>query len=312
MTETDKRPDAKQAKLALAKSAWRILGILLTALAFAYITYALMLSGASVAAYFTSAELIFFILLGGFLYGLTLQFVGMGWWQVLVSLGNRTLDLDTALAIFGRTQIYKYLPTNVLHMAGRIAEARLHGVSTTILIIAQFVEFFLLASAAALVSGAFGWQLIKEQGHLSSISPTTIFWAITLIGVLCVAGMRWARHRYPISKIRLSQANGALALLCYSLFFLLNGALLKLLSVAVHGLDISVIQLMGIGAAAWLIGFIVPGAPGGLGVREAAMIAALTKLGVNEPAALTLALSHRISTILGDGAVALVFLSFKR
>ncbi|MGL3606258.1 lysylphosphatidylglycerol synthase domain-containing protein [Rhizobium sp. G187] len=312
MTETDRRQDAKQTKLTLAKTAWRIVSILLTALAFAYIAYALVLSGASVAAYFTSSKLIFSILLGGFLYALTLQFVGAGWWQVLVSLGDRALDLNTALAIFGRTQIYKYLPTNVFHMAGRIAEARLHGVSTTILIIAQFVEFFLLASAAALVSGAFGWHLIKEQGHQLNISPMTIFWATALIGVVGVVAVRWARHRNPINKIRLSQANGSLALLCYSLFFVLNGVLLKILSVAVNGLDISVIQLMGIGAAAWLIGFIVPGAPGGLGVREAAMIAALSKLGVNEPAALALALSHRLSTVLGDAVVAVVFLFRER
>lgn len=312
MTETDNRQDAKQTKLALAKTAWRILGILVTALAFAYIAYALVLSGASVAAYFTSSKLIFFILLGGFLYGLTLQFVGAGWWQVLVSLGDRTLDLNTALAIVGRTQIYKYLPTNLLHMAGRIAEARIRGTSTTSLIIAQVFEFFLLASAAALVSGAFGWHLIKEQAHQLPLSPIDILCVTTLLGVFGVVAMRWARHGKPIGEIRLSPTNCVLALLCYCVFFLLNGVLLKTLSLAVDGLAISVLQLVGIGAAAWLIGFIVPGAPGGLGVREAAMIAALSKLGVSEPAALTLALSHRISTILGDGAVAVFFLSFRR
>lgn len=307
MTEPDHTREARQPKFALAKTAWRILGMLLSVLAFAYLAYALTLSGASVAAYLTSSKSIVFILLGGVFYGITLQFVGAGWWLVLVSLGDRTLCLRTALSIFGRTQIYKYLPTNILHMAGRIGEARTHGVSTAILIIAQLVELLLLASAAALVSGAFGWQLIKEQDHQLHISLGTILSATALIGAIGVFGARWARRLKPISRIQLSRSHVAMALLCYSIFFLMNGVLLKFLSIAFDGLNISVFHLMGLGAASWLIGFIVPGAPGGLGVREAAMIAALSKLGVNEPAALALALSHRLSTILGDGIVAIFF-----
>jgi len=50
---------------------------------------------------------------------------------------------------------------------------------------------------------------------------------------------------------------------------------------------------------AWLTGFLVPGASGGLGVREAALLLLLTPQ-TGEPAALALALSTRLITTLGD------------
>ena len=50
---------------------------------------------------------------------------------------------------------------------------------------------------------------------------------------------------------------------------------------------------------AWLTGFLVPGASGGLGVREATMLLLLTPQ-IGEPTALALALSTRLITTLGD------------
>lgn len=313
MTETNNTArQADQAKSRLAKTIWRMLGILLSAVAFVYIAYALFVSGASIASLLSSPALILIILLGGLFYGLTLQFVGAGWWQTLISLGDRTLDLPSALSIFGRTQIFKYLPTNILHMAGRISEASMRGVPTTTLFVAQLLELLLLASAAALVSSAFGLRMINQQAHQLPISLLTILCMVALIGAMGVTALKLARHRSPFSEIQISKTNVTLALLSYSCFFVLNGVLLKLLSFTVGGLDINVVQLIGIGAMAWLVGFVVPGAPGGLGVREAAMAASLGALGVPGPAALALAISHRISTILGDCLVAVFFLSFRK
>jgi uncharacterized membrane protein YbhN (UPF0104 family) len=61
-------------------------------------------------------------------------------------------------------------------------------------------------------------------------------------------------------------------------------------------------------ALAWMLGFLTPGAPGGLGVRDAILVAMLT--GVSNPAAaVAIAVSFRGVTTLGDVAGLLVGLA---
>lgn len=50
---------------------------------------------------------------------------------------------------------------------------------------------------------------------------------------------------------------------------------------------------------AWMAGYLVPGAPGGLGVREAVLLLGLAPT-VGEPSALAAAASYRMVTVLSD------------
>lgn len=52
-------------------------------------------------------------------------------------------------------------------------------------------------------------------------------------------------------------------------------------------------------AASWIAGFATPGAPGGIGIRETALIALLTPL-CGEATAVAAALELRLVTTLGD------------
>ena len=83
--------------------------------------------------------------------------------------------------------------------------------------------------------------------------------------------------------------------------FLLAGAALDLLARGVFGEATSQFALLsGIFAIAWVAGFITPGAPGGLGVREAILVTVLTPLyGGGTAVALTIVL--RICTFAADG-----------
>ena len=50
---------------------------------------------------------------------------------------------------------------------------------------------------------------------------------------------------------------------------------------------------------AWVLGFIVPGAPGGIGVRELVITLLLGSV-VGESMVVTLSVTHRLITIIGD------------
>jgi uncharacterized membrane protein YbhN (UPF0104 family) len=64
-------------------------------------------------------------------------------------------------------------------------------------------------------------------------------------------------------------------------------------------------------ASAWTAGYLLPGAPGGLGVREAVSIALLTPI-LGAGTAVALSITMRLSTTLGDGLAFLVGLLLQR
>lgn len=87
----------------------------------------------------------------------------------------------------------------------------------------------------------------------------------------------------------------------YILFFNIYGCILVGIVYAVHGFpgfqEIGIIMMTF--SVAWIAGFITPGAPAGLGVREAIIVALLTHL-IDEPQSLLVALIFRLVSIFGD------------
>jgi uncharacterized membrane protein YbhN (UPF0104 family) len=142
---------------------------------------------------------------------------------------------------------------------------------------------------------------------LSPGAISVITAASALLAVIAVA-TAIALARSPKRREKLL-AMGA-ALFIYVGFFAICGAILigliaGLSSAAAIG-DWPLV--VAAGCAAWLCGFVVPGAPGGLGIREAVLTLLLTPL-TGADTALLAALAFRAVTLLGDGLAALVGLA---
>lgn len=98
----------------------------------------------------------------------------------------------------------------------------------------------------------------------------------------------------------------AACMLLYVAVFCINGLGLAILGEGLVGKGLEhLVLLIGLFSVAWLAGFVVPGAPGGIGVREALLVASLTPL-YGEPAAVALTILSRIAFIVGDGLAFLV------
>ena len=97
------------------------------------------------------------------------------------------------------------------------------------------------------------------------------------------------------------------------MFFIGSGLLVVALCKSLAGAN-RVMELIGIGSAAWLVGFVVPGAPGGLGVREAVLIAGLSAVALPATEATAVALAYRFVTMVGDVLVAttIILVELKR
>ena len=90
-------------------------------------------------------------------------------------------------------------------------------------------------------------------------------------------------------------------LLLYGLAFLIVGGIIGLLLLAFYTVETTnLLYHTGLFSLAWVVGFVTPGAPAGLGVRDAIIVTGLTAVyGAGIAVGLTVLL--RFVTISGDG-----------
>lgn len=240
-------------------------------------------------------------------YGLALFGKGLAWGHLLAGALGRHPGWPLVVSVHGRSQIYKYLPGNVFHFASRQILGREFGWSHANIAAATTFEVFLNVAAALLVGVVLGSLVTLETG--SDISFVDL-----AISLLLLVGLAWMlayaiphlplARQYPgFSRFWSLACNPALlrASTAYLLFFSVAGILYGVV-LNTLGIPLSVPLLMTACAAfsfAWIVGFVTPGAPGGLGVREALLILLLSP-SVGESVATAAALLYRFVTLAAE------------
>ena len=245
------------------------------------------------------------------IYSLTLVLGGYAWSLLL----RREPDKDNLailLWISLTTQLAKYLPGNVGHILGRLALARMKGIETLRLGISLVLETLLAIAAACVVALAgllsheplTGVLLMARDAVLGAGYAPLLFAAALAIVAGLLLGLKFsARFSDFIQRARLQQQSPQTLASCLAIYivnFLLVGVSAWLIAKGVLGNgEVGLLGLSGLFAIAWIPGFLTPGSPGGLGIREAVLLAGLTPL-VGPGAALAIALLLRLVTTLGD------------
>lgn len=234
-------------------------------------------------------------------------------WKLLLEAGQTHVSLRTAFFIMARTGIARYIPGNVFQYLGRAALARLQGVPTEPILISFGVET-VLAVVAALLVAAVGLVVTAFRtpdtlsGLLEYVPASWLSWGLALAAaVLFVAlaatvlpagrrVLRWAHTR----RSYLSPRRSAIILPLIVLDFVVAGICLKLLLATFwnRGDAVGVVELTWGFALAWTFGKL-PGAPGGLGIREF-ILYVLFKGEIGSALAAGLFLLLRLATIVGD------------
>jgi uncharacterized membrane protein YbhN (UPF0104 family) len=240
---------------------------------------------------------------------------GVGLGVVLRWLGLRPRWADL-LGLYLATNLRKYLPGGIWHLTSRVSRLRatdgpLQASASLPLVLAAVLLDPLIAAVAALVLvAAAGWQ-----GGLALLAPLALLalWPRWLTPLLRRLEQRQARRLQLADELestgdealplRLSEALGGYPLL--PVLVQLGFVLVRFAGFAccVQAFDVQAALtwptwLAGF-ALAWTAGLVVPGAPGGLGVLEAAL---LLRFGSSVPEAplLAIALSYRLVVTVAD------------
>ncbi len=228
-----------------------------------------------------------------------LNLLGMGWRLNLQHLGQAVI-VRKALSIYGISQIGKYLPGNVMHFAGRqwlaqrwqlqqskVLQATLNEILGHLLAVSICIAVFACLNVQKLSA-----LFVPFDGYFAGV-----YWVLMLVLTVCCLPV--VRHQILRMSKPLVAGFSRMALAYYLSFHLLGGVLFIATIKLFSPLDVDTAWILLSYALAWLIGFVVPGAPGGLGIREMVLLYLLAGM-FPESTILMATIANRLLTTLGD------------
>lgn len=241
-----------------------------------------------------------------------------GWvWSWILQTLNQPVAGVWGAAVYLKTNIAKYLPGNLWHFYGRISAATKAGVPVEAATVSILLEPLLMVAAALLIAlvsirqvgAAQGWriQLLAIAALLlvlSSLHPRCLNLVVARLGNLKQKSTGSLTSSTPrIKRYPWQSLLGEIG------FLLLRGVgfAFTFLAIAPVAFD-QVPILLGSFAIAWLIGFVTPGLPGGVGVFEATAIALLQQSFSTSTVLSVVALYRLVNTLaeaMGAGLVTL-------
>jgi glycosyltransferase 2 family protein len=220
---------------------------------------------------------------------------GTSFWLVLRDLSPQA-RFGTALWIWERSFAARYIPGGAMTVAVRMLERERLGATRAQMISATAYEQAVAAAAAAAVSLA-AFAVAGEKPPVVALVVLGV--VLVLTGVAQPVARWWMRQR-ELTSVVVRTRTLASALVLGACSWLVAGAAAWVFVDSLAAADTPAFAfLLGAYTFAWLIGFVVPFAPSGLGVREATLIALLApSLGVGPATAVTVGL--RLANVAGD------------
>lgn len=253
-------------------------------------------------------------LVGVLIKTVTVFMSGCAWCRWLEFFSGKRCDRREAVRVYAKANIGKYLPGNVMHYVERNLFAGKLELSQKQIAAASVVEVCSLVLAAFLMSVLLAFSQTREAVQMvftkfafSSKQLVLLAAGICVLLVACAAIFFCLRRKLAGLWKEISGRGGGFGkaffqcFLIYMAVLILLGIILVLMYWYLAGRP-SYRQAVSMIAAyiiAWVLGFVVPGAPGGIGVRELALTLLLPPVtGTDLVAALSVL--HRLITVIGD------------
>lgn len=241
------------------------------------------------------------------LYLVTYPVVVNAWRLAFLALGTK-VDYVRLLQAQMLSQIAKYLPGNVGQYLGRAWLAKQIGPALDVVMASMLLD--LVAQLAGILVCAI--PAINLLVHLLNKHGASLAFSVSLIVILVLALLgallAWPSARRRLRDLavifsRLSLRRAAIPMLAavaqHVLSFALAGIALTLLLHTAGG-DTHILPTLGVFSVAWLLGFLMPVAPAGLGIRDLTLVLGLSPI-YGEHIAIAGALALRLIWTLGDG-----------
>jgi glycosyltransferase 2 family protein len=245
---------------------------------------------------------------------------GWVWGWILSELGqsvNRTWASQTYL----KTNIAKYLPSNLLHLYGRAMTAKQEGIPVGLATLSVLLDTLLMVAAGLLL----GLYCIPREGLWLFLAVSVLVSILSFMhpAILNPVLRKLSQSKSLTTALAYRPLNAKKRLIRHYLvgpllgeiaFVLLRGLGFVLTVAALTPITPAIIPLLlSTFSIGWVLGFITPGAPGGLGVFELTMSTLLSHSGLfsseqNFPIAIAISAVaiHRVINTLADALGAIL------
>ena len=262
----------------------RVSGLILSLLGLGFIANRLLTFWDELLLVAAGPSLLALFLILGVVAAANLSLLALGWRKILLCLGAEVNFADS-VRIYGQTLLARYIPGNVFQFVARQTVGVAEGIPGGVLARSAFWEIGLIATSGALFSFLLLPLVVGEGGNFLGV---VAFLAAILIFLAAI--------RYFFSRQR------AVAFLLQTIYLAISGVtfLVVMLFVVPSGVVVeNGLVIVGAFVVAWLVGLLTPGAPGGLGVREATLVLLLGELNF-EGGVVAAVVMSRLVHILGD------------
>jgi len=287
----------------------KVIGYVFTLIALVYFFKQAYLSLNEISTYTWSLEQLVVTLLSAGLILLIGLLSGIAWHVLLMNQGAKT-NLRINMSVLCTSQIAKYIPGNIGQYFGRIYFSRKNGIPADAITVSMAIETLWLIFIATILTGI-TFLLFEAANTKSEFFEDIRFIHLLLISVLCFLGpLLVIRLLHLVAKVtntnlftRLKPFSASTSLKIWAIYlviFFMHGLLVSI-HILLFSEDSTTNILLNtvLYATVWLAGYIFPGAPAGLGVREAATFAIFTNF-YDAPTCITISISLRLASIIGD------------
>lgn len=231
----------------------------------------------------------------------------LAWKRTIEFFAEREISYQSAVKVYLQANLGKYIPGNIAHFVERNLFAVKAGMGHAETVMATVLEIVGLLTAAFLLGIMLSFEnicrMLRLLGSIEYAMGLLVLF-IAGVAVVCLLYKKFSKIRYLGKKMKqkLFWRMFGLNVLLYIFAMILLADLMCVLVWILKDQMLTgqeVWMVMDIYVLAWTAGFAVPGAPGGIGVREF-VITLLTRNHILQEYILLAMIIHRIITVLGD------------
>lgn len=285
----------------------KLIGNLVVVLALAFIVKKLVDADVDYGQVVSGNSIYIYLLLIS-LYAFAVICMSIPWNNVVYLMTGEKIAFREVAEVSTRANVMKYIPGNVFQYIGRNSLAVNKGLKHSEVAISTLLDVIINLGVVFLLTLIFSFQTI-----MTWLQQYIKIWhiVVAVLGVLSVAIILFLirgkiYEKFEDSLKRIFSKHGILTVLkniaIYSVLSMITTAIymivLLMLEENLYTIDIW-FAMIGAILASWILGFITPGAPGGLGVREAVLIMMLGGV-VSEDTIILGVIVNRIISTIGD------------
>lgn len=250
----------------------------------------------------------FYMLISLLIYTISFSSVSFAWKLLLEYLTNKKINFKDSYYFYNKANLGKYLPGNVMQYVERNVFMAQKGAGQLEVFTCSVLEIIGIMLSAILLSFCLSWKSICSfvQKQLAEHVFYILVAGIILVVVVCSLFIlcKHSKSIKNILKFILNKRFIPVFLVCIGIYLLLLVVHGLTLLICLHIFPVNlgftdVRTLLSANALSWLAGFVVIGAPGGIGIREVVLSALTADLSYSNYI-LIAALIHRFVLVAAD------------